>query len=158
MHSTNILTFKKQKSMKKTIWVAAIATLTLTVMSCGNSMKNKIEGKYELDLTPGATYEFASGGKFINIAKPQSMDCTIKSSGMWEVKGDSLYITNDPENISYEYGNSVSEEEKAMIEKITESTSEISPKKFGYQIISVDEKELNIKADDGTTLTYRRIK
>ena len=143
--------------MKKTIWMAAVAALSFTAMSCGNSMEDKIEGKYEMDFTPGATYEFASGGKFMNETKPESMDCTIKSPGTWEVKGDSLYITTDTKNVTFEYGSGVSEDEKAILEGITKGMAEMDQQKLAYKIISVDDKELKVEAE-GTPFTYKRIK
>lgn len=139
------------------IYGGLVATLAFTMMSCGGGMESKIQGKYELAITPGTTYEFASQGKFINESKSESMDCTIKSTGSWKVKGDSLYITNDADGVSYEFGDSVSEEDKEMIKGLFQGVSEAAPEQLAYKIVSVDDKTLKMEAD-GTTLTYNRMK
>lgn len=139
------------------IYGSLMAVLAFTMVSCGNGMESKIQGKYELEITPGTTYEFASKGKFINESKSESMDCTIKSTGSWKVKGDSLYITNDANSVSYDFGDSVSEEDKAMIKEIFQGVSETAPAQLAYKVVSVDDNSLKVEAD-GTILTYNRIK
>ena len=139
------------------IYGGLIAALAFAMMSCGGGMESKIQGKYELEITPGTTYEFASQGKFINESKSESMDCTIKSTGSWKVKGDSLYITNDANSVSYEFGDSVSEEDKAMIKEIFQGVSEAAPAQLAYKIVSVDDNSLKVEVD-GMTLTYTKIK
>lgn len=139
------------------IYGSLMAALAFTMVSCGNGMESKIQGKYELEITPGTIYEFASQGKFINESKSESMDCTIKSIGSWKVKGDSLYITNDADGVSYEFGDSVLEEDKALIKEILQGVSEATSEQLAYKIVSVDDKTLKVEAD-GTTLTYNRMK
>lgn len=139
------------------IYGSLMAVLAFTMVSCGNGMESKIQGKYELEITPGTTYEFASQGKFINESKSESLDCTIKSTGSWKVKGDSLYITNDANSVSYDFGDSVSEEDKAMIKEIFQGVSEAAPAQLAYKIVSVDDNSLKVETD-GTTLTYNRVK
>lgn len=139
------------------IYGSLMAVLAFTMVSCGNGMESKIQGKYELEITPGTTYEFASQGKFINESKSESLDCTIKSTGSWKVKGDSLYITNDANSVSYDFGDFVSEEDKAMIKEIFQGVSEAAPAQLAYKIVSVDDNSLKVETD-GTTLTYNRVK
>lgn len=139
------------------IYGSLMAVLAFTMVSCGNGMESKIQGKYELEITPGTTYEFASQGKFINESKSESLDCTIKSTGSWKVKGDSLYITNGANSVSYDFGDSVSEEDKAMIKEIFQGVSEAAPAQLAYKIVSVDDNSLKVETD-GTTLTYNRVK
>ena len=72
-------------------------------------------------------------------------------------EGDSLYITTDTKNVTFEYGSGVSEDEKAILEGITKGMAEMDQQKLAYKIISVDDKELKVEAE-GTPLTYKRIK
>lgn len=90
--------------MEKTIVsVAMAAVLGLALAGCSsNGMKDKIAGKYTAELTPGVTYEFKADGQFLQNA--DSEGCQMTATGTWNVKGDSIYMKTDVDNISVKYG------------------------------------------------------
>lgn len=145
--------------MKKNLLVIASMLLVMVAMTgCKDGVESKIVGTYELILLPGQTFEFKSNGDLVNIVKPESIDCVIKSTSTWDVKSDSMFIQNDVNNISYEFGSSVSDEEKELFKSIMEGVvGEATPEKQAYKIVSVDDKEMQLEMD-GTTFTYTRVK
>lgn len=83
------------------------------------------------------------------------MDCIIKHPGTWKVDGDSLFITNDIQNTTYEFGDSVTEENKTLVKGLFERMAKNQPEKSAFKIIEVDEKMLNLEKN-GQITTYVR--
>ena len=83
------------------------------------------------------------------------MDCIIKHPGTWKVDGDSLFITNDIQNTTYEFGDSVTEENKTLVKGLFERMTKNQPEKSAFKIIEVDEKMLNLEKN-GQITTYVR--
>lgn len=73
----------------------------------------------------------------------------------WKVDGDSLFIANDIQNTTYEFGDSVTEENKTLVKGLFERMAKNQPEKSAFKIIEVDEKMLNLEKN-GQITTYVR--
>ena len=123
--------------MKRVRLMAALTAATVFITTgCQNDTESKIVGKYEHPALPGQTFEFHADHTFMNTTGAGTMDCIIKHPGTWKVDGDSLFITNDIQNTTYEFG-------------------ENQPEKSAFKIIEVDEKMLNLEKN-GQITTYVR--
>ena len=91
----------------------------------------------------------------MNTTGASTMDCIIKHPGTWKVDGDSLFITNDIQNTTYEFGDSVTEENKTLVKGLFERMAKNQPEKSAFKIIEVDEKMLNLEKN-GQITTYVR--
>lgn len=134
--------------------VLTAATILMTV-GCRNGNESKIVGKYEHPALPGQTFEFHADHTFMNTAGAGTMDCVIRHPGTWKVVGDSLFITNDIQNTAYEFGDSVTEEDKTLVKGLFERMAGNQPEKSAFKIIGVDGKMLNLEKD-GQITTYLR--
>ena len=83
------------------------------------------------------------------------MDCIIKHPGTWKVVGDRVFITNDIQTTTYEFGDSVTEENKTLVKGLFERMAKNQPEKSAFKIIEVDEKMLNLEKN-GQITTYVR--
>lgn len=116
-------------------------------------MEKKIVGKYSSDFMPGVITEFRDGGEFVqNVDKD---DCMITASGTWKVKGDSIYLKNDIDNMSVKYGDDVSEEAKAVMDEIMSAMKEAGAQNQAFKIASVTDKEMVLEGG-GVSVTYKR--
>lgn len=136
---------------------AAVLTVAvaLTTSGCRDNIENKIVGKYEHRALPGQYFEFHADHAFVNTAEAGTMDCIIRHPGTWKVDGDSLFIFNDNHDTTYEFGDTVSEERKALVRGLFERMSENRPEQSAFKIIGVDEKMLSLERD-GQITTYER--
>ena len=101
--------------MKRVRLMAALTAATVFITTgCQNDTESKIVGKYEHPALPGQTFEFHADHTFMNTTGAGTMDCIIKHPGTWKVDGDSLFITNDIQNTTYEFGDSVTEDRNAL--------------------------------------------
>ena len=66
-----------------------------------------------------------------------------------------LFITNDIQNTTYEFGDSVTEENKTLVKGLFERMAKNQPEKSAFKIIEVDEKMLNLEKN-GQITTYVR--
>ena len=141
--------------MKKTIVSAAIAAvLGLALAGCSsNGMKDKIAGKYTAELTPGVTYEFKADGQFLQNA--DSKGCQMTATGTWNVKGDSIYMKTDVDNISVKYGEDVQEEAKAMMDEVVNAMKESGAANQAFKINSVTDNEMVLEGG-GLQVTYKK--
>lgn len=141
--------------MKKTIVSAAIAAvLGLALAGCSsNGMKDKIAGKYTAELTPGVTYEFKADGQFLQNA--DSEGCQMTATGTWNVKGDSIYMKTDVDNISVKYGEDVPEEAKAMMDEVVNAMKESGAANQAFKINSVTDNEMVLEGG-GLQVTYKK--
>lgn len=141
--------------MKKTIVSAAIAAvLGLALAGCSsNGMKDKIAGKYTAELTPGVTYEFKADGQFLQNA--DSEGCQMTATGTWNVKGDSIYMKTDVDNISVKYGEDVPEEAKAMMDEVVNAMKESGAANQAFKINSVTDSEMVLEGG-GMQVTYKK--
>lgn len=141
--------------MKKTIVSAAIAAVFgLALAGCNsNGMKDKIAGKYTVELTPGVTYEFKADGQFLQNA--DSEDCQMTATGTWNVKGDSIYMKTDVDNISVKYGEDVPEEAKAMMDEVVNAMKESGAANQAFKINSVTDSEMVLEGG-GMQVTYKK--
>ena len=141
--------------MEKTIVsVAMAAVLGLALAGCSsNGMKDKIAGKYTAELTPGVTYEFKADGQFLQNA--DSEGCQMTATGTWNVKGDSIYMKTDVDNISVKYGEDVPEEAKAMMDEVVNATKESGAANQAFKINSVTDSEMVLEGG-GMQVTYKK--
>lgn len=141
--------------MKKTIVSAAMAAvLGLALAGCSsNGMKDKIAGKYTAELTPGVTYEFKADGQFLQNA--DSEGCQMTATGTWSVKGDSIYMKTDVDNISVKYGEDVPEEAKAMMDEVVNAMKESGAANQAFKINSVTDNEMVLEGG-GLQVTYKK--
>lgn len=141
--------------MKKTIVSAAMAAvLGLALAGCSsNGMKDKIAGKYTAELTPGVTYEFKADGQFLQNA--DSEGCQMTATGTWNVKGDSIYMKTDVDNISVKYGEDVPEEAKAMMDEVVNAMKESGAANQAFKINSVTDSEMVLEGG-GMQVTYKK--
>lgn len=141
--------------MKKTIVSAAMAAvLGLALAGCSsNGMKDKIAGKYTAELTPGVTYEFKADGQFLQNA--DSEGCQMTATGTWNVKGDSIYMKTDVDNISVKYGEDVPEEAKAMMDEVVNAMKESGAANQAFKINSVTDNEMVLEGG-GLQVTYKK--
>lgn len=141
--------------MEKTIVSAAMAAvLGLALAGCSsNGMKDKIAGKYTAELTPGVTYEFKADGQFLQNA--DSEGCQMTATGTWSVKGDSIYMKTDIDNISVKYGEDVPEEAKAMMDEVVNAMKESGAANQAFKINSVTDNEMVLEGG-GMQVTYKR--
>lgn len=141
--------------MKKTIVSAAMAAvLGLALAGCSsNGMKDKIAGKYTAELTPGVTYEFKADGQFLQNA--DSEGCLMTATGTWSVKGDSIYMKTDVDNISVKYGEDVPEEAKAMMDEVVNAMKESGAANQAFKINSVTDNEMVLEGG-GLQVTYKK--
>lgn len=141
--------------MEKTIVSAAMAAvLGLALAGCSsNGMKDKIAGKYTAELTPGVTYEFKADGQFLQNA--DSEGCQMTATGTWNVKGDSIYMKTDIDNISVKYGEDVPEEAKAMMDEVVNAMKESGAANQAFKINSVTDSEMVLEGG-GMQVTYKR--
>ena len=141
--------------MEKTIVsVAMAAVLGLALAGCSsNGMKDKIAGKYTAELTPGVTYEFKADGQFLQNA--DSEGCQMTATGTWNVKGDSIYMKTDVDNISVKYGEDVPEEAKAMIDEVVNAMKESGAANQAFKINSVTDSEMVLEGG-GMQVTYKK--
>lgn len=141
--------------MEKTIVSAAMAAvLGLALAGCSsNGMKDKIAGKYTAELTPGVTYEFKADGQFLQNA--DSEGCQMTATGTWSVKGDSIYMKTDIDNISVKYGEDVPEEAKAMMDEVVNAMKESGAANQAFKINSVTDSEMVLEGG-GMQVTYKR--
>ncbi len=141
--------------MKKTIVSAAIAAVFgLALAGCNsNGMKDKIAGKYTVELTPGVTYEFKADGQFLQNA--DSEGCQMTATGTWNVKGDSIYMKTDVDNISVKYGEDVPEEAKAMMDEVVNAMKESGAANQAFKINSVTDSEMVLEGG-GMQVTYKK--
>ncbi len=141
--------------MEKTIVsVAMAAVLGLALAGCSsNGMKDKIAGKYTAELTPGVTYEFKADGQFLQNA--DSEGCQMTATGTWNVKGDSIYMKTDVDNISVKYGEDVPEEAKAMMDEVVNAMKESGAANQAFKINSVTDSEMVLEGG-GMQVTYKK--
>lgn len=141
--------------MEKTIVsVAMAAVLGLALAGCSsNGMKDKIAGKYTAELTPGVTYEFKADGQFLQNA--DSEGCQMTATGTWNVKGDSIYMKTDVDNISVKYGEDVPEEDKAMMDEVVNAMKESGAANQAFKINSVTDSEMVLEGG-GMQVTYKK--
>lgn len=141
--------------MEKTIVsVAMAAVLGLALAGCSsNGMKDKIAGKYTAELTPGVTYEFKADGQFLQNA--DSEGCQMTVTGTWNVKGDSIYMKTDVDNISVKYGEDVPEEAKAMMDEVVNAMKESGAANQAFKINSVTDSEMVLEGG-GMQVTYKK--
>lgn len=141
--------------MEKTIVSVAMATvLGLALAGCSsNGMKDKIAGKYTAELTPGVTYEFKADGQFLQNA--DSEGCQMTATGTWNVKGDSIYMKTDVDNISVKYGEDVPEEAKAMMDEVVNAMKESGAANQAFKINSVTDSEMVLEGG-GMQVTYKK--
>lgn len=141
--------------MEKTIVsVAMAAVLGLALAGCSsNWMKDKIAGKYTAELTPGVTYEFKADGQFLQNA--DSEGCQMTATGTWNVKGDSIYMKTDVDNISVKYGEDVPEEAKAMMDEVVNAMKESGAANQAFKINSVTDSEMVLEGG-GMQVTYKK--
>ena len=141
--------------MEKTIVsVAMAAVLGLALAGCSsNGMKDKIAGKYTAELTPGVTYEFKADGQFLQNA--DSEGCQMTATGTWNVKGDSIYMKTDVDNISVKYGEDVPEEAKAMMDEVVNAMKESGAANQAFKINSVTDSEMALEGG-GMQVTYKK--
>lgn len=141
--------------MEKTIVsVAMAAVLGLALAGCSsNGMKDKIAGKYTAELTPGVTYEFKADGQFLQNA--DSEGCQMTATGTWNVKGDSIYMKTDVDNISVKYGEDVPEEAKAMMDEVVNAMKESGAANQAFKINSVTDSEMVLEGR-GMQVTYKK--
>ena len=141
--------------MEKTIVSAAMAAvLGLALAGCSsNGMKDKIAGKYTAELTPGVTYEFKADGQFLQNA--DSEGCQMTATGTWNVKGDSIYMKTDVDNISVKYGEDVPEEAKAMMDEVVNAMKESGAANQAFKINSVTDSEMVLEGG-GMQVTYKK--
>lgn len=141
--------------MEKTIVSAAMAAvLGLALAGCSsNGIKDKIAGKYTAELTPGVTYEFKADGQFLQNA--DSEGCQMTATGTWSVKGDSIYMKTDIDNISVKYGEDVPEEAKAMMDEVVNAMKESGAANQAFKINSVTDNEMVLEGG-GMQVTYKR--
>lgn len=141
--------------MEKTIVsVAMAAVLGLALAGCSsNGMKDKIAGKYTAELTPGVTYEFKADGQFLQNA--DSEGCQMTATGTWNVKGDSIYMKTDVDNISVKYGEDVPEEAKAMMDEVVNAMKESGAANQAFKINSVTDNEMVLEGG-GLQVTYKK--
>ena len=141
--------------MEKTIVsVAMAAVLGLALAGCSsNGMKDKIAGKYAAELTPGVTYEFKADGQFLQNA--DSEGCQMTATGTWNVKGDSIYMKTDVDNISVKYGEDVPEEAKAMMDEVVNAMKESGAANQAFKINSVTDSEMVLEGG-GMQVTYKK--
>lgn len=141
--------------MEKTIVsVAMAAVLGLALAGCSsNGMKDKIAGKYTAELTPGVTYEFKADGQFQQNA--DSEGCQMTATGTWNVKGDSIYMKTDVDNISVKYGEDVPEEAKAMMDEVVNAMKESGAANQAFKINSVTDSEMVLEGG-GMQVTYKK--
>ena len=142
--------------MKKVRLMAALTAATVFITTgCQNDTESKIVGKYEHPALPGQTFEFHADHTFMNTTGAGTMDCIIKHPGTWKVDGDSLFIANDIQNTTYEFGDSVTEENKTLVKGLFERMAKNQPEKSAFKIIEVDEKMLYLEKN-GQITTYVR--
>lgn len=141
--------------MEKTIVsVAMAAVLGLALAGCSsNGMKDKIAGKYTAELTPGVTYEFKADGQFLQNA--DSEGCQMTATGTWNVKGDSIYMKTDVDNISVKYGEDVPEEAKAMMDEVVNAMKESGAANQAFKINNVTDSEMVLEGG-GMQVTYKK--
>ena len=141
--------------MEKTIVsVAMAAVLGLALAGCSsNGMKDKIAGKYTAELTPGVTYEIKADGQFLQNA--DSEGCQMTATGTWNVKGDSIYMKTDVDNISVKYGEDVPEEAKAMMDEVVNAMKESGAANQAFKINSVTDSEMVLEGG-GMQVTYKK--
>lgn len=141
--------------MEKTIVsVAMAAVLGLAFAGCSsNGMKDKIAGKYTAELTPGVTYEFKADGQFLQNADNEG--CQMTATGTWSIKGDSIYMKTDVDNISVKYGEDVPEEAKAMMDEVVNAMKESGAQDQAFKINSVTDNEMVLEGE-GMHVTYKR--
>lgn len=141
--------------MEKTIVsVAMAAVLGLALAGCSsNGMKDKIAGKYTAELTPGVTYEFKADGQFLQNA--DSEGCQMTATGTWNVKGDSIYMKTDVDNISVKYGEDVPAEAKAMMDEVVNAMKESGAANQAFKINSVTDSEMVLEGG-GMQVTYKK--
>ena len=131
--------------MKRVRLMAALTAATVFITTgCQNDTESKIVGKYE-----------HADHTFMNTTGAGTMDCIIKHPGTWKVDGDSLFIANDIQNTTYEFGDSVTEENKTLVKGLFERMAKNQPEKSAFKIIEVDEKMLNLEKN-GQITTYVR--
>ena len=142
--------------MEKTIVSAAMAAvLGLALAGCSsNGMKDKIAGKYTAELTPGVTYEFKADGQFLQNA--DSEGCQMTATGTWSVKGDSIYMKTDIDNISVKYGEDVPEEAKAMMDEVVNAMKESGAANQAFKINRVTDNEMVLEGG-GMQVTYKKM-
>ena len=130
------------------------AVLGLALAGCSsNGMKDKIAGKYTAELTPGVTYEFKADGQFLQNA--DSEGCQMTATGTWNVKGDSIYMKTDVDNISVKYGEDVPEEAKAMMDEVVNAMKESGAANQAFKINSVTDSEMVLEGG-GMQVTYKK--
>ncbi|MCD8318007.1 MAG: hypothetical protein LUC45_03755 [Paraprevotella sp.] len=143
--------------MKKLCFMVLLTTMTaVSLTGCKNKMEGQIIGKYEHPALPGQTFEFSENHKFMNTAVAGTMDCKIKYPGTWTIDGDSLYITNDTKDVTYEFGKSVTEQQKQLIKGLLKTMSKNEPARQAFKILDIDDKVLNLEHNNQVT-TYARI-
>lgn len=143
--------------MRKTIISAAIAVVFgMAFAGCSNNgMKDKIAGKYTSEMTPGVTYEFKADGQFLQNV--DSEGCQISATGTWDIKGDSIHMKNNIDNISVKYGGETTEEDKAVMDEIINAMKESGAENQTFKISSVTDNEMVLEGG-GMSITYTKVK
>ena len=134
---------------------ALMAATAFITIGCQKDNKNKKTGKYEHPALPGQTFDFHADHTFMNTTGAGTMDCIIKHPGTWKVDGDSLIIANDIQNTTYEFGDSITEENKTLVKELFERMAQKRPERTAFKIIDVDEKMLSLEKN-GQITTYDR--
>ncbi len=134
---------------------ALMAATAFITISCQNDTESRIAGIYEHPALPGQTFEFHADHTFMNTTGAGTMDCIIKHPGTWKVDGDSLIIANDIQNTTYEFGDSITEENKTLVKELFERMAQKRPERTAFKIIDVDEKMLSLEKN-GQITTYVR--
>lgn len=149
--------------MKKYILLPVLTGILSVVLSACNSdaknaknTPNDISGKYEHEFFPGNFYEFKSDGTFTNEYENKEMNYVVTSVGDWEVKEDSLFFYNDPEKVSYDLKEDVSEETKDYIEQLVKAGAEGVSQKQGYRIVKMDNSVIQLEKS-GITFSLKRV-
>ncbi len=142
--------------MKRTCLLAVLTVAPVFISTgCRNDVERRIAGKYEHPDILGQSFEFHADHTFVNTVGAGTMDCVIKRPGTWKVEGDSLFISNDIQNTTYEFGDSVTEEDRALVKELFDRMDKKRTEKAAFKVIQADENVLSLETD-GKITTYVR--
>ena len=79
----------------------------------------------------------------------------MTATGTWNVKGDSIYMKTDVDNISVKYGEDVPEEAKAMMDEVVNAMKESGAANQAFKINSVTDSEMVLEGG-GMQVTYKK--
>lgn len=145
--------------MKKNFLIAAMAVLTIGIglSSCGGGdYASKVPGKYEF-VGMGCECDFSADGKYTNIINSPELGYTCKTPGEWKVEGDSIYITTNLMEVTYDFNSDVSEEDRASIVSDMNAVAEEMPvQKRALKIVKVNGGGMTLEFN-GMEQEYKRI-